>query len=447
HRPSACPQARPDSATPIDSDHAADWASDLNDMAWGRRVRLPGWRGWDKNDLFAPHTAHTEATVTLAIGPEGLFRPLADLFSRASTSIDLSIYTLEHPELCQILADAVGRGVQLRILLEGSPPGGIDDVQRWCVAQIARAGGDVRYMTPTDDAPKGAQPRFRFSHAKYGIIDGRMTINGTENFNTNSMPTTTNPPPGGRRGFYLFTDAAPVIQALQQIFAADWAPDRFRDLRPYRADDEKYGDPPPDFVLPLPSVYTVFDAPFAQPLTVQANARFEVVSAPENALRPDAGLHAKLAAAGPGDEIMLVQLYENKNWGATSSNPIADPNPRLQLLIDAARRGARVRLLLDSYFDEPEALRSNRATTDYLRELAAREQLDLQVRLGNPTGGGIHAKLVLVRLGGEYWSAIGSLNGGEVSYKLNREVVVLTDVYPVFTRLVDVFEHDWVLGK
>ena len=220
---------------------------------------------------------------------------------------------------------------------------------------------------------------FRFAHAKYGLVDGRVAINGSENFNTDSMPTTTNPPPGGRRGFYLITDAAPVVQALQHIFAADWAPDRFQDLRPYRADDEKYGDPPPDFVLPLPNLYTVRDAPFAQPLTLQTNARFEVISAPENAQRPDAGLHAKLAAAGAGDEIMFIQLYENKNWGATSSNPIADPNPRLLLLIDAARRGARVRLLLDSYFDEPEALRSNRATTDYLRALVA-------ARTTGPTG-------------------------------------------------------------
>jgi hypothetical protein len=52
-------------------------------------------------------------------------------------------------------------------------------------------------------------------------------------------------------------------------------------------------------------------------------------------------------------------VCEHKYWGAVDSNPITDPNPRLQLLIEAARRGAKVRLLLDSYFDEPEALRSN----------------------------------------------------------------------------------------
>ena len=61
---------------------------------------------------------------------------------------------------------------------------------------------------------------------------------------------------------------------------------------------------------------------------------------------------------------------EHKCWGDGDSNPIADPNPRLQLLIDAARRGAKVRVLLDSFFDEPEANRSNQATVEYLETVA-----------------------------------------------------------------------------
>jgi cardiolipin synthase A/B len=112
-------------------------------------------------------------------------------------------------------------------------------------------------------------------------------------------------------------------------------------------------------------------------------------------------------------------------------------------LIAAARRGARVRLLLDRLYDDPKSLRGNRATVDYVRTIAAAEGLDLDARLGNPTGGGIHAKLVLVRVGGETWSAVGSLNGGEVSHKINREVVLLVDAPAVYDRLSKVFWWDW----
>ncbi len=104
-----------------------------------------------------------------------------------------------------------------------------------------------------------------------------------------------------------------------------------------------------------------------------------------------------------------------------------------------------MRVLLDSFFDDGESLRSNRATVDYVRAIAIAEGLDLDARLGNPTGGGIHAKLALVRVGGETWSAVGSLNGGEISYKLNREVVLIVDHPMVYDRLREVFQQDWAL--
>ncbi len=97
------------------------------------------------------------------------------------------------------------------------------------------------------------------------------------------------------------------------------------------------------------------------------------------------------------------------------------------MLIEAARRGAKVRLLLDGFFDDAEALRSNQATVEYLEAVAAAEGLDLVGATANPTGGGIHAKWLLARVNGVTWSAVGSLNGGEISHKVNREVVLMVD--------------------
>ncbi|MFN8491661.1 MAG: phospholipase D-like domain-containing protein [Caldilineaceae bacterium] len=433
----------PQTGEPIDSDRAADWASDVADLDWGRRVRMPGWQGWGATDLAWPVSGSATTSVTVAVGPEGLYQPLANALATAAHSIDLSIYQLEHRELAQTLAAAAQRGVHVRVLLEGSPPGGITALQKWCVATVAGAGGEIRYSAVAEDAPKGYRTRYRFVHAKYGLIDQRLALVGTENLTYDSMPITQTVAVGGRRGFYLITAAAPVVTGLSQIFAVDWAPDRFFDLHPFDATHAKYGGPPADFTFPPLPAYAVAQSPFRTPVTVAGTARFSVISAPENAMRPDAGLNALIRRAGAGDEILLEQLYENKNWGDSTSNPIADPNPRLQALIEAARRGARIRLLLDSFFDDSEVLRSNRATVDYVRALATAEGLDLDARAGNPTLGGIHAKIVLVRLGNERWSAVGSLNGGEISYKLNREVVVLTDLAGVYDRLAEVFAWDW----
>lgn len=433
----------PATGLPVDHDLATDWASDLTDIAWGRRVRMPGWLGWDNATLAQPTLVNAYATTTVAVGPEGLYTPLAAAFAAATASIDLSIYTFEHPQMTNVLLAALHRGVQVRILLEASPPGGIDDLQRWCLAQLAAAGADIRYLAARDEAPTGYRPRYRFTHAKYGIMDGQRVLLGTENFTTDSMPPPSRKPVGGRRGFYLLTDASPVVQTLQQLFAADWQPERFLDLRPFDPAHEKYGGPPDDFVLPEPTQWFVTEAPFGDAVTAASAARFAVISAPENTLRPDAGILALIAQAGAGDEIYLTQLYEHKHWGDSTSNPIADPNPRLAALIEAARRGARVYLLLDSFFDDADGLRSNRSTVEYITALAAAEGLDLAARLGNPARGGIHAKVVLLRVAGQPWSAVGSLNGGEISHKMNREVVLLTDQAHVYERLFEVFVHDW----
>ena len=37
------------------------------------------------------------------------------------------------------------------------------------------------------------------------------------------------------------------------------------------------------------------------------------------------------------------------------------------------------------------------------------------------------------------------MNGGEISYKINREVVLVVDHPLVYDRLLEVFLHDWDL--
>ncbi len=115
------------------------------------------------------------------------------------------------------------------------------------------------------------------------------------------------------------------------------------------------------------------------------------------------------------------------------------------MLIDAAQRGATVRLLLDGFFVEPEALRSNQATVEYLATVAAAEGIDIVGAVGNPTGGGLHAKWLLAQINRVKWSAEGSLNGGEISYKVNHEVVLVVDHPTDYDRLLEVFVHDWAL--
>ena len=424
-----------------DTDRAGDWSGDVADLAWGRQVFFPGWRLWQKGWQPIGQPVQATGTLTLAIGPDGLYEPMADFLQSAQSSLDLSLYTIEHPGLAQEIADAARRGVAVRLLLEGGPTGGVSDLQRWCVALIAQAGGQVYFLDSRADAPNGFRPRYRFLHAKYGIADSARAFVGTENLTLDSMPVPVNDSvPPGRRGFYIFADTAPVSEALAAIFAYDWQPGTFWDVRPF--DPAKDG-PPAGYTPPDQPPAVLLPAPFRQPVTYTGDFAFALLAVPEDSTRPDNPLAGLVGRAGAGDEIRWVQLYEHKYWGDTLSNPLADPNPRLAGLIDAARRGARVRVLLDSYFDEPSDDRSNRATVDYLRLVAQSEGLDVQAVTGNPAGAGIHAKTGSLRVGDERWVLVGSLNGGEVSHKINREVSLLINAPPLYDRLVELFDSDW----
>lgn len=167
----------------------------------------------------------------------------------------------------------------------------------------------------------------------------------------------------------------------------------------------------------------------------------ELVQCPDNCLRTTDALLGMVSRAGQGDELLVEQLYEYTFWGASSSNPTADPNLRLEAYIAAARRGAGVRILLDSLFNVSSDPRSNYETCAYVNRLAAK--YDIACRLGNPTGRGIHQKMVLFQSGQTGFVHLGSINGSETSNKMNRELATQVKSLDAFLYWQKVFDYDW----
>jgi hypothetical protein len=139
----------------------------------------------------------------------------------------------------------------------------------------------------------------------------------------------------------------------------------------------------------------------------------------------------------------VEQLYEYTFWGPTTSNPTDDPNPRLEAYITAARRGATVRILLDSVYEDPGDVRGNTATCAYVNDIATAESLDLGCKLANPAGTGIHNKMVLVQADGKGYVHTGSINGSENSSKNNREFAAQVQSDEAYSYLAGVFQYDW----
>lgn len=421
----------------IDTDTASDWAQMTADVVNGRKVLYPGW---DIDRYFFPGAISSSSTLTVAVAPDNAYETLLSTINHARTSIDLASLTLENVGLGTALAAAAQRGVGVSVLLEGAPPGGIADQERYICSRLEAAGGSCWFMI--SDSTWRIHDRYSYMHAKYLVIDGRIAVVSSENFSPNSMPSDPKSDgTWGRRGVVLITDNGAIADHLSDLFDDDLDPDHTDILR-WSAEHPVYGAPPPGFTPLTTSGGITYTVRYPEAAVFPDVGSWELGQAPENALRSDDGLLGIVNRVGQGDSLFVQQLAERPYWGATNSDSSADPNPRLEAYIAAARRGASVRLLLDQYLDHPDSKVSNAVSCAYVNTIAGQEALSLRCSLGNPTGLGIHNKMVLARIDGHGYIHVGSLNGTELSHKGNREVTLQIQSDEAFHYLAGMFAAD-----
>ncbi|MBS1251448.1 MAG: Cardiolipin synthase B [Anaerolineales bacterium] len=424
-----------------DTNTVADWAQDPDDPVDGRRVRYPGW---DLDPTFYPAHISATAALTVAVGPDHLFHAVVGQLEQAQHTIEYHGYTLEHPLIAQALAERAQAGVEVTLLLEDGPAGGIAWAGKWAARQIEAAGGRVYLMV--NRPSEGIYDRYRSHHPKVFIIDHQLAMVGSENPNLGGMPSDDfSDGTAGHRGVYLMTDAPAVVAGLQAIFDADLNTVQRRDIVRWPLDDPGYA--PPDWYEPRDtSGGTIYPVLWPEPFTVDGTFQFELVSSPENSLDTRGGLLGLVSRVGAGDTLYVQQLQEPPYWGPIDGSPATDPNVRLEAFIEAARRGARVRILLDGYFDEPASPRSNAAAVAYVNQIASDEDIDLRALQSNLTGRGIHNKMVLAEVDGAGYVHVGSINGSEAANKINREVALQVQSNAAYRYLAGVFELDWALS-
>jgi len=419
-----------------DTDTAADWAQDPADSINGRKVLYPGW---DLDPFFFTARITETALLTVAVAPDNLYDALATVLAGARESIRIEAYTFRSLELANVLLDRLDHGVSVSLLLEGAPAfEGITNQEKWIARALHNAGAQVLFML--NDSTNRIHDRYSNQHAKFIVVDGRIALIGSENLNETSLPADDKADgTAGRRGVYLITDAPGVVAHALAIFAADADPAHHLDVM----NCEQVPDlcSPTSGFAPAPTPnWITYTVQFPTPFYTGGTFAFEVIQSPENSLRDRDSLLGLLGRAGPGDTLLIEQFYEYNHWGPTTGTPETDPNPRLEACLSAARRGATVRILLDSHFDSDG---KNAATKAYLLDAARTEGLDLQVRLADPAFLGLHNKMVLAHIGGQGYVHVGSINGSEASSKVNRELALQVQSDAAYDYLKAVFDSDW----
>lgn len=429
-------------ALPVpDTDQVGDWAQSTQNVIDGRKVRYPGW---DLEQFFFNEVLHESAELKIAIAPDNAYEAIVAELNAAQTSIQMESLTFTNVALMQALVNAVNRGVQVTVLLEGAPAGGLSDQERYLCRELFEAPGASNCWFMLGDSAQNISPRYAFLHAKFILIDGQRAIISTENMSANSLAYD-NKSDGtwGRRGVVVITDAPGVFNHLQAIFNVDFDPVNHHDIVPWGS--PLISQPPIGFIPDDSSGGITYTVRYPTASTFTGTFDFELVQSPENSLRDHGSLLGLVGQVNAGDTLYVMQLDERPYWG---DDPVTDPNPRMEAYLAAARRGAEVWILLDSYNNDqyeidPLDPANNLSTCAYAMSVANTEGLRVHCALGNPAGLGIHAKLVLAQIDGHGYVHIGSLNGTENASKANREVAIQVQSDQAYALLADMFIRDW----
>ena len=356
----------------------------------------------------APDKFSCSGAATAFVSPDCSFSVLQRELNNATSSLYINLYQFNNPYLMDILVDAIDRGVNVQLLLEGSPVGGITDEERHIAETLTKRGGDVRL----------SHDPF-INHAKYAVLDNRTIIVMTENWKTTGVPTNNS---FGNRGWGIMMRNEEVADYFTAIFLEDF----------YRAKEFASGLENLETNSITRAIPQGSYAPVFEPRTVTCNFTVIPVLAPDTALSNETILGAIQSAQ---ESIFVQQFSAGRFWGDA-------PNTFIAALIGAARRGCEVKVLLDSKDYNVDAWNDNDEAVAWLEQVAREENLNLEAKLADLDSLGItkvHSKGLIVD--GKV-VVITSLNWNANSVH-NREAGVIVENEEIASFFEDVFFHDW----
>ncbi len=370
----------------------------------------------------------TSGHTTAFVSPDCSMDAIIDVIENAKVCISLNLYEFTDAHLATSLRDALSRGVDVRILVDGSPVGGMPDAEEELLSWLVLAGADVHTQNPSGVK---VETRYNFNHAKYMVADNSTTIVMTENWKKSGVPV---PGTTGNRGWGIAIENDDLADYFSQIFYNDW-----------KADWEDVCEFEPNVVSDIyePIKEKTLEPIFEQQTSI-STSNVTAVIYPDMSLTPEDPLMKLISSAE--DAILAEQFYIDLHWGKRNADGTwPQLNPYLTALIDAARRGCSVKVLLDSsdYNIKFEDYNDNDDTVAYLNSLAEAEDLDIEARLvrsGTHIFTKVHTKGLVVD---DSKTLISSINWNENSCTRNREVGIIVENDEIAEYFTRVFGYDW----
>ncbi|MHA1732906.1 MAG: phospholipase D-like domain-containing protein [Promethearchaeota archaeon] len=142
------------------------------------------------NKFTDPKTYTGTMSVRCLSSPDNCYDALVTEIGKATQSLDVSVYTFSSPFLMDAVADAIARGVQVRLLL-GKPFGSTErNYNRWTLMNFTEIGVPSASDSSKNNTALGlwASSDFTYQHCKYAIIDNKTLVLSSGNWSQNSCP-------------------------------------------------------------------------------------------------------------------------------------------------------------------------------------------------------------------------------------------------------------------
>ncbi|XGI83076.1 phospholipase D-like domain-containing protein [Halorutilales archaeon Cl-col2-1] len=342
-------------------------------------------------------------SVTGFVAPDSSAEAVSRVIESADERILVSGYEFDSEYIARLLTEAEEKGVEVEVLVEGSPAGGFESDDSEVLGSLSSDGIEV-------DVVEGDRKRYRFVHAKYIVVDSERAVVTSENWVSHSV----SPEATGPRGWGIVVEDDEVAGTLSRVFRNDTDEDwysvkNWSESSPSRiegtveeGENSEYESPRTDFGT------ETFD-----------DADVGVV------LSPDSSVDPVVEMIDSADETVYVQQAY-----------IRDPetNPYLNQVVEEAREGTQVRVLLDGrWFTREE----NSEIADRLNSIGDEDGVDIEARVSETP---VHNKGVVVD-GEEV--LVSSINWNLNSINNNREVGVIVDDNETASYFETVFESDW----